>query len=39
MRRLASKSDMPRSCRYSVKKTSAFQGMLPTMPCQLHMPA
>ena len=33
MSRLASKSDMPSSCRYSVKKTSAFQGTLPTMPC------
>ena len=32
MRRLASKSDMPSSCRYSVKNTSAFHGMFPTMP-------
>jgi len=34
MSRLAAKSDMPSSCRYSVKNTIAFHGVDPTMPCR-----
>ena len=27
------KSDMPSSCRYSVRNARALLGMVPTMPC------
>ena len=34
MRLDAAKSEKPMSCSHIVKKTIAFQGVVPTMPCE-----